>query len=42
MSSNNLAIARPDYLSYGYGLAIICGGILGYAKAGIYYIKPYF
>ena len=26
--------AKTDYLSYGYGLAIIAGGLMGYAKAG--------
>jgi hypothetical protein len=36
MSNNNLSLARPDYFSYGYGLAIIAGGLIGYAKAGNY------
>ncbi len=37
MSSNNALVAKPDYLSYGYGLVIIAGGLIGYAKAGISY-----
>lgn len=29
----NQNISRTDYLSYGYGLAIVAGGLIGYLKA---------
>ena len=29
-----LLYVKMDYLSYGYALAIVVGGIIGYVKAG--------
>lgn len=29
-------VPSTDYISYGYGLAILAGGLMGYAKAGLF------
>lgn len=34
MSKNLGLTPKTDYISYGYALAVIAGGIAGYAKAG--------
>lgn len=33
------SIAKTDYLSYGYGFAVIAGGLIGYVKAGNFAYK---
>ena len=34
MNANNRTSASIDYLSYGYGLAVLIGGTIGFIKAG--------
>lgn len=31
---NNRMVPSTDYLSYGYGLTVLAGGLIGYLKAG--------
>jgi hypothetical protein len=31
----NRRVETIDYISYGYGLAIFLGGLIGYVKAGM-------